>query len=236
MTSSSSSSTSSTSSTSSSSSSSSTSSSFTSSLSSASSLVTDTRDIVGSWGTKIEAVVRKVLKLTLEDSTSKILIFSQWEDVLTIVERALDDNRLNPIRIKGSHKINFKLNQFKTNSKYPVLLLPLKSAANGLNLIEANHVIMIEPLLNFGIERQAINRVHRIGQTRETHVHRFIVDNTIEIGIAKRAKELNTSIDGGSSSSSSSSSQRSSFKGQGNHNDQIKNLTMNELRMLFGLR
>ena len=55
------------------------------------------------------------------------------------------------------------------------LLLPLKHGANGLNLVDAQHVVLIEPLLNPGAEAQAINRVHRIGQTRETTVHRFIV-------------------------------------------------------------
>lgn len=57
------------------------------------------------------------------------------------------------------------------------LLLPLKHGANGLNLVEAQHVVLIEPLLNPGAEAQAINRVHRIGQTRETTVHRFIVSS-----------------------------------------------------------
>ena len=58
--------------------------------------------------------------------------------------------------------------------------MPLKSGANGLNLIEANHVLLVEPILNPSNELQAIGRVHRLGQKRATTVHRFIVKNTME--------------------------------------------------------
>lgn len=54
-----------------------------------------------------------------------------------------------------------------------------------LRQVEANHVFLLEPLLNAAVEAQAVNRVHRGGQTRPTTIHRFIVRGTIEEDIER---------------------------------------------------
>lgn len=64
-----------------------------------------------------------------------------------------------------------------------VLLLLIQHGANGLNLLEAQHVVLVEPLLNPAAEAQAISRVHRIGQQNRTLVHRFIVSAPAHICI-----------------------------------------------------
>lgn len=74
-----------------------------------------------------------------------------------------------------------------------MLLLPVKRGANGLNIIEATHVLLVEPLLNPGAEEQAINRVHRIGQKKETIVYRFIIKDTIEERIYEHARKKSVS-------------------------------------------
>lgn len=60
------------------------------------------------------------------------------------------------------------------------------SPSNPCRQVEANHVFLLEPLLNAAVEAQAVNRVHRGGQTRPTTVHRFVVRGTIEEDIERR--------------------------------------------------
>ena len=79
------------------------------------------------------------------------------------------------------------------------LLLPLRRGANGLNLTEAQHVILLEPVLDHGAEAQATKRVDRIGQTKPTCVHRFLLQGTVEENVqalSNRRKEAARSAAG----------------------------------------
>ena len=69
---------------------------------------------------------------------------------------------------------HFTLILIQNRDDVKVLLMPISQGANGLNLIEASHVILVEPLLNPAQELQAIGRVHRIGQKKQTFVHRLV--------------------------------------------------------------
>ena len=95
----------------------------------------------------------------------------QWVDVLLIISRALDENGIT-YRTLFSNAMQKNLNRFKRDPAISVLLVPVQSGANGLNLVEATYVLLVEPILNPGSELQAIGRVHRIGQTKSTTVHR----------------------------------------------------------------
>ena len=66
-----------------------------------------------------------------------------------------------------------------------VLLLSAQRDASGLTLTAASHVIIVEPQPDVATEQQMIGRVHRIGQTRQTHVHRIVVEGTFEPHLAK---------------------------------------------------
>jgi len=132
--------------------------------------------------------VKTLIKIRNDDPTAKSLVFSTWNSVLDILESALQTNDIQfaTLHVQGKFKRN--LQKFKNREDVKVLLLPITSGANGLNLIEASHVLLIEPILNPAQELQAIGRVHRIGQTKPTTVHRFLISATIEERIHKMLK------------------------------------------------
>ncbi|KAJ8353204.1 hypothetical protein SKAU_G00207710 [Synaphobranchus kaupii] len=136
--------------------------------------------VKGSHSTKVEAVVRALKKIQMTDPGAKSLVFSTWQGVLDIIAQALFDNNMEFSQINGIHKFQKNLSSFKYQEKINILLLPLHTGSNGLNIIEATHVLLVEPILNPAHELQAIGRVHRIGQTRPTFVHRFLIKSTIE--------------------------------------------------------
>ncbi|KAK9124782.1 hypothetical protein Sjap_014384 [Stephania japonica] len=158
-----------------------------------------TINVQGSYGTKIEAVVRRILWVKFTDPDGKVLVFSSWNDVLDVLEHALSANDISFVRMKGGRKSHIAISKFKGENtctrtdggsehqqekrSFQVLLLLIQHGANGLNLLEAQHVILIEPLLNPAAEAQAISRIHRIGQHKTTLVHRFMVKDTVEESI-----------------------------------------------------
>ncbi|CAL1537480.1 unnamed protein product, partial [Lymnaea stagnalis] len=153
-------------------------------------------NVKGSHSTKIQAVVECLIRIRQQDPTAKSLVFSVWVSVLDILAAALAENK---ILYKSLHDLNYfqkNLSSFKTEKSIQVLLLPLHSGANGLNLVEANHVLLVEPELNLEEEAQAISRIFRIGQTRKTKIHRFLVRGTIEEKIFHMVKTLRESRSG----------------------------------------
>ncbi|XP_029449895.1 E3 ubiquitin-protein ligase SHPRH [Rhinatrema bivittatum] len=136
--------------------------------------------VKGSHSTKVEAVVRTLKTIQNRYPGAKALVFSTWQDVLDIIGKALQVNNMVYAQINGTNKFQENLSAFKYDPRINILLLPLHIGSNGLNIIEATHVLLVEPILNPAHELQAIGRVHRIGQTKSTIVHRFLIKSTIE--------------------------------------------------------
>ncbi|XP_077487970.1 E3 ubiquitin-protein ligase SHPRH isoform X1 [Amblyomma americanum] len=149
--------------------------------------------IKGSHSTKVGGILETVLEIKADDPNAKILMFSNWPVVLEVLRRALEENEVSCSLLKTGSTFENNLALFRHDPSITVLLLPLRLGAKGLNLIEATHVFLVEPILNLGDELQAIGRVHRIGQTRKTYVHRFMVKNTIEERIVDFLKSSQTS-------------------------------------------
>ncbi|XP_055485093.1 E3 ubiquitin-protein ligase SHPRH isoform X2 [Psammomys obesus] len=155
--------------------------------------------VKGSHSTKVEAVVRTLMKIQLRDPGAKALVFSTWQDVLDIISKALTDNNMEFTQISRIKTFQENLSAFKHDPQINILLLPLHTGCNGLTIIEATHVLLVEPILNPAHELQAIGRVHRIGQTKPTIVHRFLIKATIEErmqAMLKTAERSHTSSSG----------------------------------------
>jgi len=144
------------------------------------------RRIKGSYGVKVSRLVDDILDMC--EVGEKGLVFSQWDDMLDICEHALRDNEVSFVRVSSIRKIGTCTRRFRDPDCF-VMLINVKNGGEGLTLVEATHVFMVEPLLNGGLDSQAINRIHRIGQNRKTYVWRYIMEDTVEVKIDKMRME-----------------------------------------------
>ncbi|KAK5112333.1 hypothetical protein LTR62_004296 [Meristemomyces frigidus] len=122
------------------------------------------------------------------------VVFSQWTTYLDLIEVALVEAGICFVRLDGTMTISQRtsvLKQFKTSPLVSVILVSIKAGGQGLNLTSANHVYMMEPQYNPGVEQQAIDRVHRLGQERDVYVNHFFINESIEqkIQLLQRRKQ-----------------------------------------------
>ena len=140
------------------------------------------RQVKGQYGVKVDRLVGDVLDMI--DAGERGIVFSQWEDMLDVVATALSKNEVSYIRPRSGRRFGDDIKRYKCGD-CPVLLMNVKNGAEGLTIVEANHVYMLEPLLNSGLDLQAVSRISRIGQRQKTYLHRYVVDNTVEVNIDK---------------------------------------------------
>ncbi|KAL9099973.1 MAG: hypothetical protein Q9163_004599 [Psora crenata] len=136
-------------------------------------------DLDGSFGTKIDTVARHMLWLREHDPGAKSIVFSQYRDFLDVLARAFSQFKIGFTGIDRKDGIQ----KFKNDPGVECFFLPAKAHSSGLNLVNATHVFLCEPLINTPIELQAIARVHRIGQHQTTTVWMYLVEGTVEKSI-----------------------------------------------------
>ncbi|KAG5959526.1 hypothetical protein E4U58_004958 [Claviceps cyperi] len=125
----------------------------------------------------------QIIQATLSNPGSKIVIFSQWTSFLNIVQNELDSAKIQYCRVDGSmnaDKRDRAIRALDTDPETRIMLASLAVCSVGLNLVSADTVILLDSWWAPAIEDQAIDRVHRLGQTRETTVWRLIVEGTVE--------------------------------------------------------
>lgn len=129
--------------------------------------------------TKVDNLMRHLLWLRENDPGAKSIIFSQYADFLSVIGLAFKRYRIGFTSFERPNGIT----NFKEDPSVECFLLHARAHASGLNLVNASHVFLMEPLVNTALELQAIARVHRIGQEHETTVWLYIVDGTVEESI-----------------------------------------------------
>uniref|UniRef100_A0A803R8J1 Helicase-like transcription factor CHR28 n=1 Tax=Cannabis sativa TaxID=3483 RepID=A0A803R8J1_CANSA len=113
----------------------------------------------------------------------KTIIFSQWTSMLDLVEDSLKQARIRYRRLDGTMSLVSRdkgVKDFNSNPEVTVMLMSLKAGNLGLNMVAACHVILLDLWWNPTTEDQAVDRAHRIGQTRPVTVTRLTIKNTVE--------------------------------------------------------
>jgi len=148
---------------------------------------TDMQYLIHLYGTKMGHLIHYFKNEFQSNSTDCAIIFSQWDSLLKNIQTTLKQNGILSVCCKGNiFQKDKAIEKFRTKSKGArILLLSTKYAASGLDLMEANKIILFDPVygtekFKHGIEAQAIGRASRIGQKRIIEVIRFLIRDTIE--------------------------------------------------------
>lgn len=154
--------------------------------------------------------IRKLLVFLQDDFAAgrHAVVFSQWTSFLELVGRALDTEGLKAWRqfdgsMTGAQR-NEMVRWFQkegSSSTGRILLISLKAGAVGLNLVAATRVYLLDIWWNAAAEDQAVQRVHRIGQTQEVDVFKFVVRDSIDANLlmlqSVKAKLTEKALEGG---------------------------------------
>ncbi len=146
---------------------------------------------------KLEVMVAKVVEL--KAAQRRVLIFSQFTDVLDLAEPVLNEAGVSWLRLDGSTpaaRRSALVRRFQ-EGEADVFLISLKAGGVGLNLTAADYVLLLDPWWNPAVEDQAASRAHRMGQQNPVTVCRLVVRDTVEeriLQMHRDKKELAESI------------------------------------------
>ncbi|GAA6046444.1 hypothetical protein JCM3770_004927 [Rhodotorula araucariae] len=133
--------------------------------------------------TKLDALVKSLAAAKAKDPSLKAVVFSQFTGFLDLVERVMNRDGFNYLRLDGAMAQGVRqkvVRKFTKSDKSIILLASLKAGGVGLNLIAGDHVYLMDTWWNAAVEQQAIDRIHRFGQTREVYVTRFLINRSID--------------------------------------------------------
>lgn len=145
--------------------------------------ITNKKDIIVNTSTKIDYLIKLLL-----DKNEKIVLYTQFDDMIDRLLLILNENNINSIKFNNHNDIN----NFKNDNDIKLLILSSVNNASGLDLSFVNNIIIFEPIIGDklylkDVEKQIIGRLHRINQMEIVNVYRFIINNTIEEEIFKNS-------------------------------------------------
>jgi superfamily II DNA or RNA helicase len=145
---------------------------------------------------KMDVLLSQVEELVGEGH--KALVFSQFTSLLSIVRKRFDEKGITYEYLDGQTRNRKEhVDRFQNDPDCPVFLISLKAGGLGLNLTAAEYVFLLDPWWNPAVEAQAIDRAHRVGQTKQVFAYRLICRGTVEEKIAslqQQKKELADAI------------------------------------------
>lgn len=128
---------------------------------------------------KLEALMERIEELA--DEGHQVLVFSQFVEMLQLIRARLVKGGIGHLILTGATENRAELvDTFQSDKTKTVFLLSLKAAGFGLNLTAASYAFLFDPWWNPAAEAQAIDRIHRIGQTKPVTAYRLIAEGTVE--------------------------------------------------------
>ncbi|SPO30146.1 related to SWR1 - DEAH-box protein, putative RNA helicase [Ustilago trichophora] len=133
-----------------------------------------------------------ILMRRLKAGNHRILIFTQMTRVLDILESFLNYHGYRYLRLDGATKVEQRqalTEKFNRDLRISAFILSTRSGGLGINLTGADTVLFYDLDWNAAIEAQCMDRAHRIGQTRDVHIYRFVTEHTIEENMLRKANQ-----------------------------------------------
>jgi superfamily II DNA or RNA helicase len=145
---------------------------------------------------KLDVLLEQLEEIVQEGH--KALVFSQFTKMLDIVRGRLDAAGIVYEYLDGkTSNRRARIDRFQADAACPVFLISLKAGGSGLNLTAADFVFLLDPWWNPAVEAQAIDRTHRIGQTKPVFAYRLIARETVEekiLELQSRKRNLAESV------------------------------------------
>ncbi len=136
------------------------------------------RPVRGGTSGKLDSLMEMLTELLAEGR--RILLFSQFTSMLSLIEEELQSRTIDYVQITGETKDRRTPVKRFQNGEVPLFLISLKAGGTGLNLTAADTVIHYDPWWNPAAENQATDRAHRIGQSKPVFVYKLIARATVE--------------------------------------------------------